>query len=429
MKIEIENLQGHYKKVTIELPAERYLQRSDVIAGDIRKDVELKGFRKGKAPIPMVREMYGDTIRNRVTRELVEESLGEALQQNSLSPASTPEIQVESASEIGGLKFIATFENTPPVELKNYKGFQAASLPTTVADDEVEKAIGHLQAQLGKLEPLPDGTPVEKGLFLQIDHDASEAGAAFEAATDKNAVFEFGAGSLTPEFEKNLAGAKAGDVKKFTVKFPEPKTEEERTPASGRTLDFEVKVHKVMKRDLPALDDAFAKQLGNFESLSALKSKLREDIQADKERKNRSDAREKAIDWLISQNPVDVPETMVARQMEQLAVEAGMQLQRMGLDEKAIEARLKDWGEDMSNRAQRQVKASLVLSGIARKEEIKASEDDIRKEIQAMAVQMRKSPKDIWEEIQSKGWLGGLVRQITELKALDYVVTQAGANG
>lgn len=429
MKVEVENLNGHFKKLTIEVPADVVATRSLEYFRRIQRDVELKGFRKGKAPLEMVRSLYADSAKNDVAREVVERSLSEAIRTHSLSPVNMPEINIEAMSELSGLKYTATFENTPPIDLKDYKSFKGEKASTTVEAKEIDAALDNVRGQMATYEDLPADTTAVTGLVAQIDHDATEAGQAFAPATDKGGFFEIGNGTLTPDFEKNVLGMKAGETKNFTVKFPAAKNEDEATPVSGKTLDFTVKLNALKSKKLPPLDDDFAKKLGPFNSVADLRSRVEEDLKKEKEGRIRRDNLEKAITWLVEKNPVDAPETMVAGQMEQLAVEAGMQLQRMGLDEKAIEERLKGWGNDMNERAVRQVKASLLLSNIAQKESIKASEEDVRQEINRMAVQSRKSPKDVWADLQEKGLVSGLVRQITELKALDFVVDHAAGQG
>ncbi|MBS1985721.1 MAG: trigger factor [Bdellovibrionales bacterium] len=425
MKVDIENLQGHFKKVTIEMPADRVAKHADEYYKRLQKDVELKGFRKGKAPLDMVRSLYADSAQQRIARELVELGFRDAVAQHSLAPVNTPDINVETFSELSGLKFTATFENTPPVILKNYTSFKAEKKEAVVPDADIEKTIQSIQSQMSSLEDMPADTVVGTHDVVQMDYEGSEAGKPVLEATDKNALFELGAGYLAPDFEKNVVGLKAGDTKNFSVKFPEAKTEEEQTPVAGKTIDFSIKVLGVKKKILPELNDAFAAKVGPFKSLTELKARIAEDMKREQEQKLRREQLDKAVEWLIQENPVEAPETMIAGQMEQLAVDAGMQLQRMGLDEKAIEERLKGWGDQMTERATKQVKASLLLSSIAEKENIKASDDDVRNEISKMAMQARKSPKDVWEDLQKKGLVYGLVRQITELKALDFVVDKA----
>ena len=262
---------------------------------------------------------------------------------------------------------------------------------------------------------------------MQIDFDASEVGQAFPAASDKDVFVQIGNNELVPEFEKNIHGMKVGEVKTFTVTFPKAEKEEDALPVSGKTLDFTCTLKGLRTKILPEVNDAMAQRLGPFESLAALKTRIAEDLKNQKLEQARRENQEKAVDWLIKENPVDAPETLVNSQMEQLAIDAGMQLSKMGLNEAAIEERLKGWGGEMSERAVRQVKASMLLSAVAKKESIQVSDDELRQEIAKIASQSQRKPKDVWEDLQKRGLVLGLVGQIRELKALDWIIANATA--
>jgi len=424
MKIEVENLEGHNKKITIEIPSIKVNEEFDNYYRHVQKSVELKGFRKGKAPMEMVKKLYGDSASSQVTQRLVEDNLRNALREHQLSPISMPQIDTHALMYDVDFKFTATFEASPPVDLKNYTNFKLEKSPITIEKEEIEKTLGNIQNQMATFDTLSDAT-LENGLFAVLDYVAQEAGIEVPEATEKDASFEIGAGVLFADFEKNVIGLKTGDKKDFTIKFPNPEKPEERTPVSGRTLDFSVTVKEVRKRKLPELSDEFATKIGPFKSLSELKERVEQDLKNQKETNLLRDLQEKAIDLLIQDNPVDASETLVSQQMEQLAIDAGMQLSQMGLDEKAIEERLKSWGDEMLSRATRQIKASLLLGAISKKENIQATDEDLRKEITRIAVQSKRNPKDVLEDLQKRSLINGLVRQVTELKALDWVVAKA----
>jgi len=428
MKIEVQNLEGHNKKIVVEIPAEKVSEEINTQLRLVQRDAELKGFRKGKAPIQMIRDLYGESLRGRVTQNLVEDSLREALKAHSLLPISMPQIDVGVPLEGVPLTFTATFEAQPPVHLKNYTGFEKDSSTPEIKDEEVSKTLETIQNQLATFESAPADSSVEPGLFVQLDYSASEAGKEVPEASEKNALLEIGAKNLPEDFERNLLGLRNGDEKSFTVKFPNPEKPEERTPMSGRTIDFAVKVHEIRRRVLPQLDDNLAKRVSpQIESVANLKERIRKDLEMQKKQEQKRANQDKCLSWLIEQNPCETPETLVNQQMEQLAMEAGVQLSQMGLDQAAIEEQLKKWGDDMAGRARRQVQASMLLSAIADKEKIQASEEDIRQEIVRLAVQARKAPQEFVDDLRNRGLLGGLIKQITELKALDWVLEKGEA--
>ncbi len=425
MKIEIENLQGHFKKLMIEIPAETVGIKMNNFYRELQKNAELKGFRKGKAPLNVVREVYGDNAKSQLIRELVEDGFRQAIMEHQFQPLGNPEVNVETLLEGVPFKFQLTFENTPPVNLVNYTGFKTAKSEFKATDEELLKALESVRSQIGTFDEVPPETTVQIGHHVQIDYNAEEAGKAVPEGSEKDAFLETGSGQLPKDFEQGLVGMKAGETKTFTVKIPMPENPEEKTPLSGRTLDFTVSLKSIRKKNLPELTDELAKKIGPFDGLEALRTRVREDLVRQKEANWKREAQEKAVGYLIENNPVEAPETMVNAQMEQLAIDAGMQLSQMGLAQDQIEERLKGWGGEISERAVRMVKTSLLLSAIAKKENIQATDDDLRNEIMRIAAQSRKNPKDVVEDFQKRGVMPGLIRQVTELKALDWIVGKA----
>lgn len=425
MKVELENLQGQFKKLSLEIPADVVAKHVDDFYHRLGRDVTMNGFRKGKAPLEVVKQAYKGRVDGDIIRQIVESTLFEAIKNHDLIPADMPSIDVQSFEETAPMKYSATFEHVPAPALKNYKGFKEQMEDVTVSDEDVEKAILNIREQSANLVPALIGATYEKGSVGKLDYEAKENGVVFAPASEKDVMLELGMGQVVEDFEKNVAGMKPNDVRNFSISFPAAATEAEKTPVSGKTLDFTVTLKELFKKALPEATDEWASKLGPFKSLLDLKMRIREDLKKQKEQGLRRDLQDKAAAWLLENNPVEVPQTLHAKQLEQIAMDAGIQLSQMGLDEKGIEEKLQSWGDDMNNLATRQVKTSMLLSAIAKAENIQASEEDVRNEIIRMAMQSRKKPDEVAKELREKGMLAGLVRQLTELKALDWVVDQA----
>ncbi len=424
MKVQVENLEGHKKKLTIEIPAQHVNEHINGYFQNLRSEVELKGFRKGKAPLNLVKKLYSDSANPRIMRDLVEGHLKSALQEHSLSPITQPQVDTYVLKEDTDFKFSATFEASPPVELKDYTSHKIKQTPTQVDESQIQSTLENIQKQFATFEDLPDGA-IEKDLVATLDYQAFEAGVAFQQATENDAQLEIGNGTLNPDFEKSIFGMKAGETREFTVKFPLPEEGKDSTPVSGKTLDFTVKCKAVKSKILPNFDDDFAKKLGPFENFEALKERIKKDLTAEAEKRSRENLTQEFVTWLINNNPVEAPETLVTQQVQQLAVDTSVQLSQMGLDENAIEARLKEWGNQISERATNQVKLSLLLGAILKAENIKASDEEVRQEIARIAIQSRREPKEVLRDLQEKGNLGGFVRQVTELKTLNWLVDKS----
>jgi trigger factor len=426
MKVEIENLNGHYKKLSVEVPADVVLGRLDKHFQEIQREVTLKGFRKGKAPIDVVRNLYGASETPRATQKIIEEFLRKALEENSLSPVASPEVNIGTFIANAPLKFTATFENMPTIEVAEYKNFKSEAQEVSVTDAEIQSSLENLQRQMTRLDKVGDEVTLQEGFVAKVNYTGSEAGKEIAEATARDAFVEPGLKQFVPGFEESILGMKGGDRKTFDVKFPS--TSEEGAASlgglAGKTITFDFEVLELFKKVLPEINDELAKAAGPFKDLGELKARIQQELEGQKKEALKRETQEKAIEWLIEKNPVDTPETMVNQQVQNLAIEAGMQLQQMGLDETAIEERLKEWSEEMAGRANRQVKASLILGAIAKKEQIKVEDEDIRAELTRMANNMRKNPQDIVKDMQERNLIPGFVRQVLELKTLDWLISQ-----
>lgn len=424
MKTELENLQGHFKKISIEVPPEVVASAIENHFKQIQKTANLKGFRQGKAPLDMVKKIYGNSGMNEVAQELVESALPQALQEHKLNPVNMPQIEVQTFKAGEVFKFSAQFENTPPINLNDYKGFKSKTPSVEVSEKDLALALENVQGYFATFKDALEGSELGNGKVAKVSYKASEAGKDLPEASDADVTLEIGNGSVPEEFEEKLLGMKAGETKEFTVKFKPATDDNLAAPLAGRTIDFVTTLHAIQTKELPVLDDELAKKLG-ANSVEELKTRVKADLQSQKDRTALNQQQEEAVKYLIEKNPVDVPETMLNAQMEQLAVDAGMQLQNSGLSEEQIEERLKSWADEMQERAIRQVKASLLLSAIAREEKIQAAQDDIRNEIMRIAQTTRQAPQDVLKNLEERRLMGGLIRQVTELKALDWVVKQS----
>lgn len=426
MKIEVENLKGQFKKLAIEVPAEDVSRKVETHFKGIQKEAALKGFRKGKVPLNMLRETYGPQEMPRIAQDIVNEYFNKAVVEEKLSPVANPQINVEGAILEGApFKFTAEFEHLPEIELKDYEGFKATKPEFKVEEKEIEDTLTSIRERMAKLNKL-DETPIAAGHVVKLDYVGEEAGKKLDTASQDGAMVEIGNGQLVAGFEEAVTGLKAGDEKAFDVTFPEKQEgSDDPHPLGGKTIHFKTKILEVYSKTLPEVNDEFASRAGPFKTVDELKDGIKQEVASQKEQQFRKETQEKAIEWLIEKNPLTAPETLINQQIQNLAIEAGMQLQNMGLAQDQIEGRLKEWEKDMTTRAENQVKASLLLSAIARKREIQVGDEDIRRELSRMATQMRKDPQEIVKDMQEKDMIPGFMRQVQEMMALDWLLDNA----
>ena len=396
-----------------------YLQR-------VRKSAEINGFRKGKAPLNIIKEKYKDTVMSEVTREIVENNLRQALVEEKLNPAHMPKIESPVLLENVDFSFSALFENIPPVELKKYKDIKLEKLPADVNEEALTKTLDNLQNNFAKYLDLPPEETCAKGHLVTFDCEASSAGAPLERASAKALSLELGKDLYDARITDALIGMKKTDSKNIQVKYPNKADDKNPFPPEliGKTVDYKLTVSSLRKKELETLDDSFAKKLG-LENLDKLKDVIKEDLKKQQENNNFQQYREQVAEYLLKNNKVESPETMVNEQIQQLIWDAGMRLSRMGVDEETAKQKLKEDEQHFKERATMQVKTSLILSEISKTEKIQAKQEDIHKEIVNIARQNGKKPEDVAKELSEKGMISVLYQQISETKALDWLVDKA----
>lgn len=426
MKTSVENLKGHHKKLTVEIPKELVTQSINDYLEKVRKNAEINGFRKGKAPLYIIKEKYKDSVMSDVTREIVENNLRAALLEEKLNPAHMPKIESPVLLEGMDFSFSALFENIPPVKLTKYTDVKLTKLEAAVSDEALNKTLENLQNNFAKYLDLPEDEACKVGHFVTFDCEASSAGAPIEAVTKSAVSLELGKDLYDTRISDSLVGMKKGSAKNVQIKYPDKA--DDKSPfhpeLTGKTVDYTLTLSNLRKKEIDPLDDSFAKKLG-LESFDKLKEIVTEDMKKQIENSHRQQYREQVAEYLLKNNPVESPETMINEQIQQLIWDAGMQLSRMGLDQESAQKKLKEDEDHFKERATMQVKTSLLLSEIAKTEKIQASQDDVRKEIVNIAHQSGKKPEEVAKDLNEKGMISGLYQQIGETKALDWLVDKA----
>jgi trigger factor len=289
-----------------------------------------------------------------------------------------------------------------------------------VSEEEIQTTLGHILERLASFEDQPETHQATKDDFVRLKIKASEAGQEFKQAAGDNIFLSLTDNYYGEVFTKNILGSKKGDKKSFQVSY-----DEQSHLFASHTLDFDVEVNSISQKKLPEWYDETVKKIGPFENFEALKTRVKNDLSEEKESRAVNEVKEEFVDWLINENPLYAPQSLINQQFEYLTNDAAQNLANMNLDQSKIEERLKEWQAEMEKRALRQVQASLLLSEIARKENIQASQEEIRNEIVKYASQMQRKPQEVFEELRSRGLLPGIVKQLTELKTLDTFARKA----
>lgn len=411
-------------KLEIEAQSDEVAPAIDRAFRALAGQTKIPGFRPGKAPRRVLEaRLDQDTIREAVIREAVPEFYAKAMRQEELRPIADPEVEVTSYEEASGLNFTATVEVRPEIDLPTLDGLPVTRPPTEATDSEIEDQLRRLQERFATLETVE--RPGVNGDFALIDIRGYWNDAEIEQATAADLLYEIGSGMIVPALDTEVGGKRAGDILKFNAALPERFGEE----WSGREVSFQVIVKEIRKKNIPELDDEFAKNSSEFETLAELRGSLRDRIAEIKRSASDQEVRNRALEKVIELTGVTPPATLVEEEMayrlhrfseglRSVRLTLDDYLSRSGTTEDAVEA-------DLRRQAERNVAAQLVLDEIAKREGLEATAEEVAAEIGQLAEGTGKSVAEVQKQFESAGRLGVLANDVLRRKALDVVVAKA----
>jgi len=422
MKAELIDVSTCKKNLQIEIPHDAVDHEITHIAQEFARRARVPGFRPGKAPVAVVKTRYKDEILSEMMQHLLPKYFGEAMQDRKLDIVDSPQFEGIDYSAGQPLKFKAVFEVYPELNISNYVGVPVSEVSSAVEDTEVEASLKKLQEDMAELTPAEEDRPVKEGDFAEISFTGTIQNDAEPTVKADKAVCEIGGRTTLKEFTENLTGSKAGEERTFNVEYRPNYPEKS---LAGKTVEYKVKVEAIKQKELPQIDDDFAKQFGNYESLDALKDKIRSDIQIHKKDNAQEQMREKILEWLEDNNDFEIPEALVERQLQIRVQRMFRDLSRQGINPQRLDV---DWGkirEDQQKQSIRDVKGSLILDYISDKENISVADEEIEAELEKIADETKR-PKDKVKEVLTRdSGLDRLKGQIRNKKALDFLQERA----
>ena len=419
VQVNVEKLEHSMAKLTITVPADRFNKAVNNAYLKQRKNIAVPGFRKGKAPLAIVEKMYGpEMFYEDAANEVINETYGEALEQlEDLMVTSRPAFDLVQIQK--GQEFIYTAEvaTRPEVKLGEYKGLEVEAEEIVVTPEEVEAEIANVQKQNGR--ELSVDTPAENDDTVVIDYVGSVDGVEFEGGKAENHPLKLGSGSFIPGFEEQLVGVKAGDEVKVEVTFPEEYHAEE---LAGKAAVFEVKVHEVKHTELPEIDDEFAQDVSEFDTLEEYKVDVEKQLHEKKEKDALLKKQQKIVDMIIESSEMDIPDVMVQSAAEENVERYASQ---MGVSPQQL---MQYMGEEAMNYfmepALKNIQTSLVLQAVAEAEGITMTDEELDAEYAKMAEQYNMEVdklKELFDKNSAAAMKGDYIAQ----KALHFVTDAA----
>ena len=391
MSVKWEKKEGtNDGKLTFEIQPDKIKEGLDIAFNKVKKSLNVPGFRKGRVPRQIFNKMYGEeALYQDALNALLPEAYANAVSESKIKPVSQPEINVESMEKDSAWVLSAKVTVEPEVELGEYKGLEVMKHSTDVSDKEVADELERRRQQQAELV-LKEDEPAAEGDTVVIDFEGKVDDKPFDGGKAENYSLELGSKTFIPGFEDQLVGHKAGDEVEVKVTFPD---DYQAKDLQGKDAVFEVKIHEVKQKELPELDDDFAKDIDDdVDTLEELKAKVKDEIKEQKEAAAKNAVQEEAISKAVENAKIgDIPEAMieddVQRQMDQYF--SGMQQQGINPDMyfKLTGTSEEDLRKQFREGSEERVKTNLVLEAIVEKENIEISEDEINDEIKDLATQ------------------------------------------
>lgn len=421
MQVTAERLSPVSVQLNIDVPAEAVKLEFERAYTSVQKSAKVKGFRPGKAPRDILRAVYGDRILSDVMNTLVQSTLPQALAKENLSPVNQPSVEPTSApTTTSTFSYKATFEVQPEVKDVNFEGFTVKK-PWIGADDEtVNTELENLRKAFATFEDVATPRAAKETDLVSIDFDLTVDGKEVKDGGGKAVQLELGSGQLLPELDKALTGAKPGETVTAESKFHDKHPRED---FRGKTGVFTITLVSLKEKKLPELDDAFAKQVGRFETLVELRADMHSRLEKASKDQSELAVAEQIIDQLNAKNPLEVPPSLVLTQrqmMERDVIGRARRAGQMFTDEQAQELFAR-----IATDAEKKVRAGLLMAGIARKLELKVTDEDLAKAQNDIAAEQGKSLAKVKAEYATGQQREMLVGMVLEDKILSLIEPKA----
>ena len=412
-------VEGCKHALEITVPVDEVTKETERAATEIRDKVRLPGFRPGKAPLAMVKSRFAQDVRQDVLEKLVPRFLNAAFEQDHLEVVSKPNISDVHYHSGEPLRFKAEFEVAPIFDLNDYQGINVTYAEPEVSEEDVDKRIESVRERKAEYVN-EDPRPLSDGDYAVISLESLSG--VEEKVQQDELMIKLGDEATMKEFTEHLRGASPEESREFDVTYP---ADYEREALAGKTVRFKATVKAVRRKELPELNDDFAKDLGDYQTFAELRDSIRKSILHEREHTARDETKHQIIEKLVDGHNFAVPEVYVDRQIEMNLNNQLQQLAGQGIDPRSLKLDWEKIKESQKGRAERDVKASLILDKIAEREAIAATQDEVDREVARYAKQQREPVAAVRAKLQKDGALNRIAGQIRTEKTLTFLFDKA----
>jgi trigger factor len=418
MKVDVHEIGACKRRLEVEEAPEVVHEAWERAFTRVQREARLPGFRKGKVPRSMIKLHFADDVRQEVARRLIPEVYRQALAETQLQPVEEPDLQQVTLEESAPLKFSAVVEIRPTIALGRYAGLSVQHSPKALTDGEAEEALGQLQEQHAEYRAVE--RPADVGDLVIIDYTLTPEG--MESRTETGQSFTIGSGAVMPEIDEAAIGLGPGGSRQTGVRFPDTHPNEN---LRGKGADALVRMIEVKEKVLPPLDDDFARSVGEFDTLDALRGEMRRGLEARRTQENRRALENAVTDAALAEHPFEVPETLVMRQVAAQIERMREQVRRQGVDPDRLPWDYRKMAEELKPAAQKAVRRALLIEAIADKEGLRPSDADVEAEIERMARASQRPAAAVRSMLDRDDALEGLRISLMETRTLDFLIERA----
>ena len=420
VRVECTETSSVLRSIRVKVDADRVRKAFDSAYGELGKTANLKGFRRGKVPRSVLERVYGSTMPDQIERVLVSETLAGAIETADVRPVSEPDIDAERPAQGSDFCYTAHVEVKPEIELPDLGQVEGRKPIVLVGDDEVDAELEKLRANATKFVEEPEAAVAVEGHSLTLNFVGRIDGEVFQGGSAEGVDLELGTGAMIPGFEDQLLGAKAGEERQIEVTFPEDYGPEE---LNGKAAVFDCDVVAIRRKELPDLDDEFAKDLGDCDSLEALRAKLRDDLETTRNKSAAYALSRSLMESLVGLCAFEVPPGVVQGQLESQLRSMHQQFQGR-VPEDVLQEQLRRMQEEGRPMAEQRVRELLLVDAIATEQGMDVSPEEVDERLAEMAGAQQMDAEQMRKLAEAQGWLAAVEQEVRERKVHGYLAEQ-----
>ncbi|AZZ35381.1 trigger factor [Bdellovibrio sp. qaytius] len=422
MKAQVQITEGLQRKINVEIPQNVVTNAFEKVYQSIQRSVQIKGFRKGKAPISTIKSMYKSQVLGDVAQDLIQSHYPQALKESNIDPISYPEFEFEDPAEEKDFKFTAVIEVRPEVKIKKWEGLEVEKEKFVMNETQFDQALNNIRTSRAKTVDVLEVRPAQMGDIAVVDFEGFVNGGPLENGVGVDHNLELGSKQFIEGFEEAIVGMKVGDTKTVNLKFPDPYHSAE---IAGKPVDFKVTLKGLKKKELPELNEELLAQIGTKQTVEEFKKTLREDIEQSDKKRIEDNFKNRLIKKMVEANPVDVPASLLKDQKASLIEDFKKRMSDQGMQESDFESYVQKWDADFAKTAGEMIQSSFLIDALATEHKLQCNKEDIDAKFVEYAKQTGLEEERIREWYGKPEQASRLTYMITEEKVLKLLTDKA----